>query len=489
MRTFSRASVFVLVSLTILIPSYWQPRIQAGDLSSHVYNAWLAREAAAGKVQGVYVVVQYTNVLFDLLLSGLVRAAGWGTAQKLAVSCCVLLFFWGGFAWISTVAGRRAWGLAPLIAMLAYGWVFHVGFFNFYLSLGLSMCALALVWRRYSVAHLAGGAALLLIASTAHILPVVWAGGAAVYSALTQRASARVRIGFAAAGMVAILAIRTLITARLAYAWDLNQAFSVTGADQILVYGVKYLVISALLLLSLAFLCLRQIESKGIVGVLLDPAFHIYFLTAAAVLLIPKAIEVPGYVHSLVYISQRMSLPAALAFCAAVASAGVPKGFHVGMAVIAGLFFSFLFVDDRALGALETEMERAVTQLPPRQRVVSGVCETTARVDPVSHMTDRACIGRCYSYANYEPSTTQFRVRAMADNGIVMADYDDSYDLSSGKYAVKEQDLPLYQLYFCEEGRVSVCVRPLKAGETAVRDCRPILPEWWRPTAKISATP
>ena len=32
------------ISLLLLIPCFWQPLIIAGDLDSHVYNAWLARQ-------------------------------------------------------------------------------------------------------------------------------------------------------------------------------------------------------------------------------------------------------------------------------------------------------------------------------------------------------------------------------------------------------------------------------------------------------------
>ena len=31
------------LSVLLLSPCYWQPRLQAGDLSSHIYNAWLAQ--------------------------------------------------------------------------------------------------------------------------------------------------------------------------------------------------------------------------------------------------------------------------------------------------------------------------------------------------------------------------------------------------------------------------------------------------------------
>jgi len=37
-----------LVSAAILIPCFWQRHIQAGDLASHVYNAWLAQLVGDG---------------------------------------------------------------------------------------------------------------------------------------------------------------------------------------------------------------------------------------------------------------------------------------------------------------------------------------------------------------------------------------------------------------------------------------------------------
>ena len=93
---------------------------------------------------------------------------------------------------------------------------------------------------------------------------------------------------------------------------------------------------------------------------------------------------------------------------------------------------------------------------------MSGVDDPELHVFAVTHMIDRACLGRCFSYANYEPSTAQFRVRAVAENPYVTASYEDSWRMQNGSYVVKEQDLPLLQLILDEDGRM--VVRPLKAG-------------------------
>ena len=110
---------YVLTSLLLLVPCYWQSRLQLGDLSSHIYNAWLAQLIESGRAPGLTIVPQTTNVLFDLMLSGLFKTLGAEAAQRISVSLAVLTFVWGAFAFVSVVAGRRAWGLMPAIAMLA----------------------------------------------------------------------------------------------------------------------------------------------------------------------------------------------------------------------------------------------------------------------------------------------------------------------------------------------------------------------------------
>src|SRR5215471_7022745 len=162
---------YIPVSLLILLPVYWQPRVQAGDLSSHIYNAWLAQLIEAGRTEGLQIVSQTTNILFDLILGSLLPVVGAELAQRISVSLAVLVFVWGAFQFVSVVAERKAWNMLPCIAMLAYGWVFQMGFFNFYLSLGFCFCALSLLWD-WKPRGIAFAVPLVLLAYLAHALPV-----------------------------------------------------------------------------------------------------------------------------------------------------------------------------------------------------------------------------------------------------------------------------------------------------------------------------
>src|SRR5690348_6908531 len=91
------------LSIALLIPCFWHRRIAAGDLASHVYNAWLAQLIEKGQAPGLYVVKRWNNVLVDLALLHFGNRFGLAAAEKIVISLCVMIFFWGAFALISAV--------------------------------------------------------------------------------------------------------------------------------------------------------------------------------------------------------------------------------------------------------------------------------------------------------------------------------------------------------------------------------------------------
>jgi len=145
-----------VLSALVIIPCIWHRRIEAGDLPSHVYNAWLAQLIEQGKAPGLYTVWQWSNVLFDLLLLSSAKLLGFVMGPVIVVSICALEFFWGVFAFVAVASGRPPWFLTPFIAMLTYGYTFNMGFFNYYLSIGLACLGLALLWKARGWDWLAG---------------------------------------------------------------------------------------------------------------------------------------------------------------------------------------------------------------------------------------------------------------------------------------------------------------------------------------------
>jgi hypothetical protein len=450
-----------LLSLLLLAPCYWQPRLQAGDLSSHIYNAWLAQLIESGRADGLMLARQTTNVLFDLILGGLFRVLGAESAQRIAVSIAVLTFVWGAFAFVNRVAGRRSWHLLPCLAMLAYGWVFHMGFFNFYLSLGLCFWALAIVWQP-TARRIAAALPVLALAYTAHALPVAWACGLLGYVVLARRLTA-VQRGALTVGFVTVLMVGRIVVGRqLALRWSPRQWTMSTGLDQVWVYDPKYVLVLMGLLAVWALLFLGLLRQTGPRQVVSSVPFQVCVIGAAAVFALPSAILIPGFLHALSYISERMSLGVAVCVCAMLASTPPRLVERYALIAVAVVFFGFIYRDERMLNAFEDRMQDVVSMLPPGERVIGPLIDVSSRINTVGHMIDRVCVGRCYSYANYEPSTAQFRVRAVRRNGLVTSRYGDSLKLQTGGYLVKESDPPLYQLDLDRDGRLFL--RSLKAG-------------------------
>jgi hypothetical protein len=119
------------------------------------------------------------------------------------------------------------------------------------------------------------------------------------------------------------------------------------------------------------------------------------------------------------------------------------------------------------LNDMEHQVETMVSRLPYGRRVIETInLPEGSRLWFVNHMVDRACIGKCFAYANYEPSTGQFRIRVHHGSPIVTDSPDDAASMESGDYVVNQEDLPLNQVYQCDEKNLALlCMRELSAGE------------------------
>jgi hypothetical protein len=449
---------YVLASAALLIPCFWQARLQAGDLGSHIYNAWLAELIRQGRAPGLSIVPQTTNVLFDLLLSGLFRTVGSAAAQRIAVSLAVMVFVWGAFAFVAATA-RREWALLPAIAMLAYGWVFHMGFFNFYLSLGLCFWALAVAWN-FAARRVLAAAVIFLLAYVAHGLPVAWACAVLGFLWLVRRLPAK-RGQLIVTAVLAICALHVAMSATMMTRWTYWQIKRVTGVDQAWIYDDKYWVTAAGLLLVWVVLLAESTRRIGARRLFGGELFQVLAFTAAGVFLLPSWVWLPGYQHALVFISERMSLVMGVLVAAASATATPQRWQRWAIGLLAAVFFIFLYMDERALNGFEDQTRDAVAQLPPMARVVSNA-DADLRINALTHTIDRVCIGRCYSYANYEPSSAAFRIRVTGQPAIVAPTDMDSSRMQNGGYAVKERDLPLYRISVSADG--SLAIDSLPAG-------------------------
>jgi hypothetical protein len=456
------------ISAFVLIPCLWHRRIAAGDLASHMYNAWLAQLIVRGQVTGLWLDTRWNNVLFDLFVSGLGKLFSLQAAEKIAVCVCVLIFFWCAFALVSAASRRAPWFLVPLFAMITYGYTFHMGFFNYYLSLGWSFLGIAIFWRgkRWERLIPLALAPLILLA---HPLGLAWMAGAIAYMAIARAIQPRHQPWLLLIAGMALALIHFDFWRHYEIMAQAKQFYFFNGADQLLLFGPRYDIPSmAVICFAVAVLAVdiyARIRERGTWTKYLIPV-QLYTLLALAVWLLPDAIRFrPGNSAILALLTERLTSVSAVVFCC-VLGAMRPRWWHLaGFAAIAAIFFTFVYQDTKIVNQLEQQAGQLERTLPRNSRVLATIRppQPGSRIS-VQHIADRACIGYCFSYGNYEPSS-EFRVRALPGNPYVMSDYDLVVDMEDGRYEVQPGDLPAYQLYQCSPSRTDLCIRPLEAGE------------------------
>ncbi len=464
-------------SLLLLLPVLSQEHVQAGDLASHLYNTWLVLLVKQGEPLGLEIVPQYSNVLFDWWLEGLWRLGGPKLAEKGATGAAVLCFFWGAFVLLGRLSGRPAWPSAPLLAMLSYGWVYQQGFFNYYLSCAFGFWALAFALGRGRQRWLALPA--LLLAALAHLLGAAVAVAFAGYLLLRKRMAPHRQPWLLAAAVLCLALAGATIGALMLTESVAYRFLHLSGATPVLPFPGKYM-IPAVLLPILWVTAATWITAKFGSSAWNHPATHVAVLAAAALVLLPAGIQVPGLEFPLLYNDSRLALWYCLALHAWCASHLPPRFTAAFCAAAAATFFVFLTADWRVLGQTEGAVHQAVRRLPRQSRVVSGFVSEPRGLNSLLHMIDRACIGHCYSYANYEPPSTQFRLRARPGTpvGIDSAHHISEYNL--GRYVVRERDLPLHALVFRSVNPVALELRPLAAGQRLDLQRISLPPPWFQ---------
>jgi hypothetical protein len=466
-----------LTSAALLIPCFWHKRIEAGDLGSHVYNAWLAQLIEKGQAPGLYFARQWNNVLFDWLLLKIGNLFGLAAAQRIVVPLCVLVFFWGSFALLAAVTRRAPWFLVPCLAMLAYGWTFNIGFFNYYLSLGLGFFVLAMLWSAGETGgtRLDGvaGMALAMLVLVAHPQGFVWLAGCVGYIVLWRKLPGWWRLLVPGAAVVAMIAARLYLAHRFETfpVWDSSGPGIYNGSDQIALYGMRYYVLAGVALLlgiSCFVIDFLQGRREGRSWAPLRLPLELHGIVVLATYVLPDVLRVPLYSGWVGALALRLtSVSAVLGLC--VLGCMQPRKWHtLGFGMIGAAFFCFLYQDTATLNRMEAQIERLVATLPPGERVTGSIwAPAESRLPYLQHMLDRACIAKCFSFENYEPASRQFRVRVQEGSPVAIDDSDSSQQMEAGEYVVQPSDLPMAQVYQCDaKDLTQLCIRHLAAGET-----------------------
>jgi hypothetical protein len=261
-----------------------------------------------------------------------------------------------------------------------------------------------------------------------------------------------------------------------------------TGVDQSLLHGWPYVPVAVgFLLFSVVLLGSPENRWRAIVSV---PA-QVYFLTAVAVVVMPFSIRASMESAWAGIISQRLSLFSGVLLLAVLSRSSYRRWFLLAGLLTAAIFFAALYCDIGWEARAEAKTEKLVKTLPEGDRVVSfadlfnggefgnlpagegrlahltrRVMSLNLRSSPWTHLVSRACLGHCFDYMNYEPSTNQFRIHSEPGNPVVLATYVQIDEMDSGNYLVKASDLPLYALIRCGPDPEDIVMEPMAIGES-----------------------
>jgi hypothetical protein len=456
------------VSCLLLIPCFWHREIVSSDLGSHLYNAWLGQLIRHGEAPGLWLSSQRTNVMFDMLLSGFGAVFSLHAAEKIAVSISVLIFFWGMFALVTAAAQRAPWVLVPCLALFTYGWTFHLGFFNYYLSLGFAFFGIAILWRGAKREWLLA-AVFAALSVVAHPLGLVCMLAAGAYVLIAERLPGRgYQLGLFAVGAAALFGFHHYLWRHYDVYAGTAPAYAYNGADQLLLFGPRYQV-PEYAFLAFALIAVgvdvvrRRRDGRLWYGYALP--LQLYVLVQLSVWLLPGGIHFPPPTAALALLTERLTSVSAVLICCLLGEMQPRRWHFLAGSAIALVFFGFIYQDAAKINRMENRVVELVSQLPPNQRVMATIKKPENSRVLIQHIIDRACIMRCFSYGNYEPSTGLFRVRAAPGNPYVLSSYDDAVDMENGEYTVQPEDLQAYQVYQCTAIGTDLCIRPLAAGE------------------------
>ena len=284
------------------------------------------------------------------------------------------------------------------------------------------------------------------------------------YLVVAARVRLRTQIALLALAVIAFAASRVYVARHLPSTWRLSGM----GFDQVMLFGLRYVPL-AVVFAVLIVLAIRADYRQRVKSAESFTRYHLplqmYLLSVAFISFMPRTIDLPQYAAGGALITPRLTTLCAVLLCALL-GVTTPRRWHLaGLSALAATFFLFLYLDTGRLNRMEAQAERYERTLPPGRRFLATIHRWPGSRVMIQHTVDRACIGYCFSYGNYEPSSLQFRLRAQPGNPYVLANFDRASATERGEYIVQPGDLPVYEIYECSGNSSELCMRELSAGE------------------------
>jgi hypothetical protein len=473
-RRFVRTNIYLVsaVSAVVIVPCFWHRHIEAGDLPSHTFNAWLASLVQQGRAPGLFLAPQWYNMLFDVLLLYSAKLLGFVTGPKIVVALSVLTFFWGVFSFVAAASERPPWLLTPGIAMLAYGYTFNMGFFNYYLSMGLACFGLAILWKQPQRRDWLAAILVFALATFAHPIGPLWFAGVLAYTALRREIRWPWRLILPAAVIAIFLAGHWYLEnwSDFEFSWPEKPFYVFNGMDQFVLYSARYRFVAYALLAIVSFWLASQYFRRREAAVFSSPFFlsvELYLLAFCVTSLLPQNLRGGPYSAWIGLLVSRLTIISAIFVLCILGNLTPSKPAVMATLGCAVFFFALLYRDTATLNRLESHAESLTASLPFGTLIIPTLASPLdSRIQFVHHIVDRACIGHCFTYSNYEPPSFQFHVRVSPGSPLIAYRAADAQEMEAGNYIVRASDPPFVGIYQCSPTDFTVlCARTLMPGE------------------------
>jgi hypothetical protein len=145
--------LFFALAALYLLPVWVALYLPTTDGPCHTYNSWVLQQLLSGEASPVLRehyemnIRPFPNWTGQAVMAALIFLMPPVVAEKVLVSGALLLFFGGAWALAGAVRPEERWP-ALLAFPFAYNMFLLYGFYNFYISLGFYLLALAVWWRR-----------------------------------------------------------------------------------------------------------------------------------------------------------------------------------------------------------------------------------------------------------------------------------------------------------------------------------------------------
>jgi hypothetical protein len=128
-------------------------------------------------------------------------------------------------------------------------------------------------------------------------MPVAWSIGVFAYTGVARAIAPRNRIVLAGGSLAGLALLGAVLKAAFHCQFASGQTLEFTGADQLWVFGNRYLPLAAAVLGLWAFAFHRLLKTRGLWRTAMDVRLHVWVLTAACVVLLPSIVVLPrsGY--------------------------------------------------------------------------------------------------------------------------------------------------------------------------------------------------